>query len=323
MALKVLWKFQSWPVLAEGFWTLSRFARSGFGGRNEDARCRSPPPPSTSSRCGLEGRSPPRSYFPIAALIRESTGKASDTPIRGQRPDRGTTKDLCSVFVIYVKFSWKATRMQTIGLANYRFRNARHDYPRDPCSLSAGSHREKLCAPPPLSLFLAISFERQNSVDGRGIFPHWPGWKAGQLYMGASHDKKSKKGMRCQSRAPGVFLGPLPRGPSETSKCRETKIARDNFCPLSWRAVIPLTAGSILKEKKMSYHVVEREFARHFKRQLWWGQLSLAHRNRSDFCNLRLRCPSRTPEIALFWETREGGEDWPSPLLAGSPGQRL
>ena len=26
----------------------------------------------------------------------------------------------------------------------------------------------------------------------------------------------------------------------------------------------------------------------------------LAHRNRSDFCNLRLRCPSRTPEIARF-----------------------
>ena len=27
---------------------------------------------------------------------------------------------------------------------------------------------------------------------------------------------------------------------------------------------------------------------------------SLAHRNRSDFCDLRLRCPSRTPEIARF-----------------------
>ena len=26
----------------------------------------------------------------------------------------------------------------------------------------------------------------------------------------------------------------------------------------------------------------------------------LAHRNRSDFCDLRLRCPSRTPEIARF-----------------------
>ena len=25
---------------------------------------------------------------------------------------------------------------------------------------------------------------------------------------------------------------------------------------------------------------------------------TLAHRNRSDFCDLRLRCPSRTPEIA-------------------------
>ena len=26
----------------------------------------------------------------------------------------------------------------------------------------------------------------------------------------------------------------------------------------------------------------------------------LAHRNRSDFCDLRLRCPSRTPEITRF-----------------------
>ena len=27
---------------------------------------------------------------------------------------------------------------------------------------------------------------------------------------------------------------------------------------------------------------------------------NLAHRNRSDFCDLRLRCPSQTPEIARF-----------------------
>ena len=27
---------------------------------------------------------------------------------------------------------------------------------------------------------------------------------------------------------------------------------------------------------------------------------TLAHRNRSDFCDLRLRCPSRTPEIVRF-----------------------
>ena len=32
---------------------------------------------------------------------------------------------------------------------------------------------------------------------------------------------------------------------------------------------------------------------------------TLAHRNRSDFCDLRLRCPSRTPEIAAMSETRE------------------
>ena len=33
--------------------------------------------------------------------------------------------------------------------------------------------------------------------------------------------------------------------------------------------------------------------------------LGLAHQNRSDFCNLRLRRPSRTPEIAAISETRE------------------
>ena len=36
-----------------------------------------------------------------------------------------------------------------------------------------------------------------------------------------------------------------------------------------------------------------------------WGwthtwEYSLAHRNRSDFCDLRLQCPSQTPEIARF-----------------------
>ena len=34
---------------------------------------------------------------------------------------------------------------------------------------------------------------------------------------------------------------------------------------------------------------------------IWRSQCaSVAHRNRSDFCDLRLRCPSRTPEIARF-----------------------
>ena len=32
---------------------------------------------------------------------------------------------------------------------------------------------------------------------------------------------------------------------------------------------------------------------------------SLAHRNRNEFCDLRLRCPSRTPEIAAKLETRQ------------------
>ena len=34
----------------------------------------------------------------------------------------------------------------------------------------------------------------------------------------------------------------------------------------------------------------------------------LAHRNRSDFCDLRLRCPSRTPEIAAISETRDSND---------------
>ena len=38
--------------------------------------------------------------------------------------------------------------------------------------------------------------------------------------------------------------------------------------------------------------------------------LSLAHRNRSDFSDLRLRCPSRTPEIAAMSETRESNAAW-------------
>ena len=38
---------------------------------------------------------------------------------------------------------------------------------------------------------------------------------------------------------------------------------------------------------------------------IWWWSPGysynyLAHRNRSDFCDLRLRCPSRTPDIARF-----------------------
>ena len=33
--------------------------------------------------------------------------------------------------------------------------------------------------------------------------------------------------------------------------------------------------------------------------------MTLAHRNRSDFCDLRLRCPSRTPENRAISETQE------------------
>ena len=39
--------------------------------------------------------------------------------------------------------------------------------------------------------------------------------------------------------------------------------------------------------------------------ELFSGTKNSAHRDRSDFCDLRLRCPSRTPKIAAISETRE------------------
>ena len=48
----------------------------------------------------------------------------------------------------------------------------------------------------------------------------------------------------------------------------------------------------------------------------------LAHRNRSDFCDLRLRCPSRTPENAAISETRERGGVGSDPVLVGPPRKR-
>ena len=50
---------------------------------------------------------------------------------------------------------------------------------------------------------------------------------------------------------------------------------------------------------------------------------NLAHRNRSDFCDLRLRCPSRTSEIASDFRDKTRGGGLAQPLLVGSPGQRL
>ena len=54
------------------------------------------------------------------------------------------------------------------------------------------------------------------------------------------------------------------------------------------------------KERKIR-EVIEPPFAAPCmirRRSLW----CLAHRNRSDFCDLRLRCPSRTPGIAAISE---------------------
>ena len=73
--------------MPEGLRNLSRFARSGFGGRNEANRCRSPPS-DHRSRCGLEG--PPRSYVPISAPIRASK----------RRPDL----EFCEVLSQYPRF---------------------------------------------------------------------------------------------------------------------------------------------------------------------------------------------------------------------------
>ena len=45
------------------------------------------------------------------------------------------------------------------------------------------------------------------------------------------------------------------------------------------------------------YSIQKHPLVQNLSRRLFF---SLAHRNRSDFCDLRLRCPSRTPEIARF-----------------------
>ena len=44
----------------------------------------------------------------------------------------------------------------------------------------------------------------------------------------------------------------------------------------------------------------------------------LAHRNRSDFCDLRLRCPSRTPEIQVASDFRDLAGGLCCPLHVGS-----
>ena len=50
---------------------------------------------------------------------------------------------------------------------------------------------------------------------------------------------------------------------------------------------------------------------------------TLAHRNHSDFCDLRLRCPSRTPEIASdFQDFAWGGVIDPAASSRPPPGQR-
>ena len=49
----------------------------------------------------------------------------------------------------------------------------------------------------------------------------------------------------------------------------------------------------------------------------------LAHQNRSYFCDLRLRCPSQTPEITAISVTRKMvGEDGSDHLHVVPPGQR-
>ena len=51
--------------------------------------------------------------------------------------------------------------------------------------------------------------------------------------------------------------------------------------------------------------------------------LCLAHRNRSDFCDLRLRCPLRTQKLLAISETLHwGGVSGPTPSPSAPPGQR-
>ena len=64
----------------------------------------------------------------------------------------------------------------------------------------------------------------------------------------------------------------------------------------TYRAIIvryPIKAST-----KEFCDTIAASIARYEKYRYWAS--NLAHRNRSDFCDLRLRCPSRTPEIARF-----------------------
>ena len=64
-----------------------------------------------------------------------------------------------------------------------------------------------------------------------------------------------------------------------------------NLIPTAEFPAIPESAAKIASERRCAILV-------HSLRGMIRG--TITHRNRSDFCDLRLRCPSRTPEIAQF-----------------------
>ena len=57
---------------------------------------------------------------------------------------------------------------------------------------------------------------------------------------------------------------------------------------------VHLSPEGLLEAPQLPTPTLPSMFTKHERR------CSLAHRNRSDLCDLRLRCPSRTPEIARF-----------------------
>ena len=74
-------------------------------------------------------------------------------------------------------------------------------------------------------------------------------------------------------------------------------VVSDTLLPVLSRVKLELNGGQrrcrwmCMRISPLSMLSISKELVRPF---------SLALRNRSDFCDLRLRCPSRTPEIARF-----------------------
>ena len=78
----------------------------------------------------------------------------------------------------------------------------------------------------------------------------------------------------------------------------QVAVGRRSSCVFKLLKETPLNKGSLGLPQNMRFFGPNVLFV------LFRGKI-LAHRNRSDSCDLRLRCPSRTPEIAAISETRQ------------------